>query len=90
MLSTVAFLVYISVCTLIQSGISTDCYDLEELSEKVLGTYGYYTALVSMLLFSFGGQIAYLVIIGETVYMIIIYTTSTIIHQSPVSKNNFT
>ena len=52
---------------LIECGMRTEQYDLEQLSEHLLGSRGYYCALIFMFLFAYGAQIAYLIIIGDTV-----------------------
>ena len=41
--------------------------DLELLANKVIGAKGYYLALLAMFIFSYGAQIAYMVIIGDCV-----------------------
>ena len=63
----VTHLVRHSVIMLINCGIKCQKYDFEMLSEHLLGRYGYYTALVFMFLFAYGAQIAYLVIIADTI-----------------------
>eukprot|EP01038_Epipyxis_sp_PR26KG_P012340 gene12340-16551_t len=70
LLSVVAYLVYRSVLILIECGIKTGKYDLEELSESLFGRNGYFIALTFMFLFAYGGQIAYLIIIGDTIPLI--------------------
>lgn len=67
LLFLVAYLVNRSVVMLVECGIKKNKYNLEELSEYLLGPFGYYLAIGSMFLFAYGGQIAYLVIIGDTV-----------------------
>ena len=67
MLASVAFLVYNSVTMLIECGIKANKLDFEELAEKLLGKKGYYAALVFMFLFAYGAQVAYLVVIGDTI-----------------------
>lgn len=56
-----------SVLMLIECGIKTQKYDLEALCEHLLGRKGYYVSLAFMFLFGYGAQVAYLVIIGDTV-----------------------
>ena len=56
---------------LIDCGIFYDIYDLEQLSEHTMGRFGYFLSVTSMLIFAFGAQVAYLVVIGDTVPMII-------------------
>ena len=63
----VTYLVRHSVIMLINCGIKCQKYDFEMLSEHLLGRYGYYTAVVFMFLFAYGAQIAYLVIIADTI-----------------------
>jgi solute carrier family 38 (sodium-coupled neutral amino acid transporter), member 11 len=66
-LALVAYLNYRSVLMLIECGLIANKLDLEELSQHYLGDRGYYFALSAMFLFAFGGQIAYMVIIGDTI-----------------------
>lgn len=63
----VAWLVSQSVQMLIQCGIKANKLDYEELANHLLGKKGYYAAIASMFLFAFGAQVAYLVIIGDTI-----------------------
>ena len=65
----VAFLVNCSVLMLIDCGIKTGKLDLEELAEHLLGRRGYYFTLIFMFLFGYGAQVAYLVVIGDTIPM---------------------
>lgn len=67
MIFIIAYVIYTSVVMLIDCGIQVKKLDLEELAEKVIGRSGYYIALVFMFIFAFGAQIAYMVIIGDTV-----------------------
>ena len=67
MLTSVAYLVYQSVTMLIDCGIKANKLDFEELAEHLLGKTGYYAALVFMFLFAYGAQVAYLVVIGDTI-----------------------
>ena len=67
MLSFVALLVNRSVLMLIECGIRSGKFDLEEVAQHYLGDIGYYSALLFMFLFAYGAQIAYLVIIGDTI-----------------------
>jgi len=63
----VAWLVSQSVQMLIQCGIKSNKLDYEELANHLLGKKGYYATIASMFLFAFGAQVAYLVIIGDTI-----------------------
>ena len=63
----VSWLVSRSVQMLIECGVKVNRLDYEELAKYLLGKKGYYAALASMFLFAFGAQIAYLVIIGDTI-----------------------
>jgi len=63
----VAWLVSQSVQMLIQCGIKSNKLDYEELANHLLGKKGYYAAIASMFLFAFGAQVAYLVIVGDTI-----------------------
>ena len=70
MLAGVACLVYHSVTMLIDCGINAGKLDFEELAEHLLGRKGYYSALVFMFLFAYGAQVAYLVVIGDTIPLV--------------------
>lgn len=70
MLASVACLVYHSVTMLIDCGIKAGKLDFEELAEHLLGKRGYYAALVFMFLFAYGAQVAYLVVIGDTIPLV--------------------
>ena len=63
----VAYLVDRSVVMLIDCGIKTQKYDLEVISQHTMGIRGYFAALIFMFLNAYGAQIAYLVIIADTV-----------------------
>ena len=67
MLSFVAYLVDRSVLMLIQCGIKSNKYDLEDVAEYYLGKWGYYLTLLFMFLLAIGNQVAYLVIVGDTI-----------------------
>eukprot|EP01032_Pedospumella_encystans_P011482 gene11482-13348_t len=67
LLILVAYLVKCSVLMLIDCGLQAGKYDLEELAEHLLGRRGYYFTLVFMFLFGYGAQIAYLVVLGDTI-----------------------
>ena len=71
MLILVALLVDKSVIMLIECGIKCNKLDFEELTLHLLGTPGYLVAISFMFLFAFGAQIAYMVIIGDTVPLVI-------------------
>lgn len=66
MLALVAFLINRSVIMLIDCGIRAHKLDFELLAEHLLGPKGYYLAVGSMLMFAYGGSLAYLVILGDT------------------------
>ena len=70
LLASVACLVYNSVTMLIECGIKANKLDFEELAEHLLGRTGYYSALVFMFLFAYGAQVAYLVVIGDTIPLV--------------------
>ncbi len=63
----VAMLVARSVRILIECGERENHLDYEDLANHLLGKRGYYAALTSMFLFAFGAQVAYLIIIGDTI-----------------------
>lgn len=67
MLFIIAFIIRHSVLNLIDCGIKAQIFDLELLAGKLMGKHGYRTALTFMFIFSFGAQIAYMAIIGDTV-----------------------
>jgi sodium-coupled neutral amino acid transporter 11 len=67
LLLIVAILVNHSAVLLIECGLKLKKFDLEKLSEHLFGDIGYFTALTVMFLFAYGGQIAYLVIIGDSI-----------------------
>ena len=67
LLAFVAYLIDRSAIMIVDCGMKVQKYDFEELAEYVLGPYGYYAVLISMFLFAYGGQTAYLVVIGDTV-----------------------
>jgi amino acid permease len=71
LLLLIAALVRQSVVMLIECGIKNQKYNLEELSEYLLGPAGYYLALGSMFLFAYGGQTAYLIIVGDTIPLVL-------------------
>lgn len=66
----VAVLVGRSVTMLIECGVREGHLDYEDLAMHLLGKAGYYSALMSMFLFAFGAQVAYLIIIGDTIPML--------------------
>ena len=71
MLVLVAILVDRSVIMLIECGLKCGKLDFEELTLHLLGLPGYLTATIFMFLFAYGAQIAYMVIIGDTVPLVI-------------------
>lgn len=77
LLLLVAYFIYSSVVMLITCGIYHNVYDLEELADKTLGQKGFYMALLSMFLFAYGGQVAYLVIIGDSIPLVALYSSNT-------------
>ena len=46
-------------------------YDFEELTLHYLGSTGYYLATVFMFLLAYGAQVAYMVIIGDTIPVVL-------------------
>lgn len=66
----VAVMVGRSVTMLIECGVRENHLDYEDLAMHLLGKPGYYAALTSMFLFAFGAQVAYLIIIGDTIPML--------------------
>ena len=70
LLLLVAFIVGRSVTMLIECGVRENHLDYEDLAMHLLGKPGYYAALTSMFLFAFGAQVAYLIIIGDTIPML--------------------
>lgn len=67
LITFVAVLVATSVRMLIECGMRAGILDYEDLARHLLGDKGYYAALISMFLFGYGAQIAYLVVIGDTI-----------------------
>jgi len=63
----IAFLIDRGAVIIVECGMKAQKYDFEELAETLLGTYGYHAVLLSMFLFAYGGQTAYMVIIGDTI-----------------------
>lgn len=86
MLASVACLVYQSVTMLIDCGIKANKLDFEELAEHLLGRVGYYAALVFMFLFAYGAQVAYLVVIGDTIPLV----AQLFLPDSLFANRNFT
>ena len=84
MIFIIAYIIHCSVVMLIDCGIKVDRFDLEELALKVMGKGGYYVALIFMFIFSFGAQIAYMVIIGDTVPKVL----QSLFHFSSIHRNN--
>lgn len=70
MLFFVGFLINRSLLMLIDCGIKCGKLDLEELTNHVLGSRGYFVALAVMFMFSYGAQIAYLIVVGDTVPLV--------------------
>jgi sodium-coupled neutral amino acid transporter 11 len=66
----VAWLLNKSSVMLIDCGLRNNKLDYELLSEHVLGRKGYFISLISMMLFAFGGQISYFILIGDTMPII--------------------
>ena len=66
----VAWLNNRSAVMLIDCGIQKKCLDYELLSEISLGRRGYYFTLAAMMTFAYGGQVAYLILVGDTVPLI--------------------
>lgn len=66
LLALVAGLVRKSAVMLIECGLKNQKCNMENLSEHLLGPFGYYLAVGSMFLYAYGGQIAYLIIVGDT------------------------
>jgi sodium-coupled neutral amino acid transporter 11 len=67
MLTFVAYLVNRSVLMLIECGIKARKYNFEDVSKHYLGTKGFYITLLFMFIFAYGAQVAYLVIVGDTI-----------------------
>ena len=71
MLILVAYLVDQSVIMLISCGVEKNKYDFEELTQHLLGDYGYYATTAFMFIFAYGAQVAYMVIIGDTIPIVL-------------------
>jgi len=78
MMTLVGYIANRSAVMLIECGVKENKLDYEELTEHVLGEYGYHAALISMFFFAYGAQIAYLLVIGDAVPLGII---SSFIHS---------
>jgi sodium-coupled neutral amino acid transporter 11 len=66
----VAWLLNKSAVMLIDCGIRNKKLDYELLSEHTLGRKGYFLTLVSMMLFAYGGQISYFILIADTMPLV--------------------
>ena len=86
MLGFVAYLVYRSVTILIDCGVKANKLDFEELAEHLLGRPGYFAVLIFMFLFAYGAQIAYLVVIGDTIPIV----AELFLPNSLLANRNFT
>lgn len=86
MLAFVAYLVYRSVTILIDCGVKANKLDFEELAEHLLGRPGYFAVLIFMFLFAYGAQIAYLVVIGDTIPIV----AELFLPNSLLANRNFT
>lgn len=86
MLAFVAYLVYRSVTILIDCGVNANKLDFEELAEHLLGRPGYFAVLIFMFLFAYGAQIAYLVVIGDTIPIV----AGLFLPNSILANRNFT
>ena len=71
MLSLVAFLSHRSIIFLIKCGLKTGKLDYEELSEHLFGRLGFFITLIFMFLTSFGACVAYVVVIGDTIPVVL-------------------
>lgn len=71
MLTFVAILVHRSVLMLIECGIKAQKYDFEDVAGHYLGNTGYYAVLLFMWVFSYGAMVAYLVIVGDTIPVVL-------------------
>ena len=81
MLTFVSILIYHSVLMLIECGLKVNKLDFEELSEHLLGWRGYYATTIFMFLFAYGAQVAYLVVIGDTIPVVaaLFYPSSSVL-----------
>lgn len=70
-LTFVAWLIYKSVVMLIACGLKTGKLDYEELAEHEFGLFGYLFTLIFMFLFVFGAMVAYFVVIGDTIPVVL-------------------
>ena len=67
LLVLVAVVINKSVVMLIEIGIKHNKLDFEELSLFLLGDRGFNVALMIMFMFAYGAQVAYMVVIGDTI-----------------------
>jgi solute carrier family 38 (sodium-coupled neutral amino acid transporter), member 11 len=71
MLILVAFLVNESVIMLIECGLKCQKCDFEDLALHLLGPVGYYLTTFFMFIFAYGAQIAYMIIIGDSIPIVL-------------------
>jgi amino acid permease len=87
LLVLVAFMVRQSVVMLITCGVQNQKFNYEELTEHLLGQRGYYAAVISMFLFAYGGQLAYLIIVGDTIPLVLKLIFSSSLPASSIMFN---
>jgi len=83
MMVVIAFIVRHSVILLIDCGLKLNALDLEVLAGKVMGKYGYFVALGAMFVYAYGAQIAYMVIIGDTLPVVL----QSIFPEAEINRN---
>jgi amino acid permease len=87
LLVLVAIMVRQSVVMLITCGVKNQKFNYEELTEHLLGPRGYYAAVISMFLFAYGGQLAYLIIVGDTIPLVLELIFSSSLPPSSIVFN---
>ena len=67
LLCLVAYLTNYTTRLIVRCGVRVNRRDYEDLCEYAMGRLGYYMVSASMFTFAYGGMIAYVVILGDTV-----------------------
>lgn len=65
---------YYSVQLIISLGVRLKQHDYEALVEHVLGRAGFYSVIAAMFMFAFGAMLAYMIIIGDTVGIVLAHS----------------
>ena len=81
MLVMIAILTDFSVNLLIRTGVKADCLGYEALCHSLFGNAGFWVTTVCMWFFATGAMLAYLVIIGDTVPVVLLRFTGLAFFQ---------